>query len=501
VIRRLATSLCVAGALTAPAAQAAPPRAAASDLAPDRTFGGFELGSPGPVARTPSGDLVVVDAGPSPKLDRYSPDGAFLGSFTVNPPDRLRGPQDVAADDAGNVFVPDVGLLGFFVQVAVFDRDGRQTAEWDGSPAHPLFQPDGIGVRGSTVYVSEPGVDRIAMFTPWGGFLGSFGAGGSGAGQLSTPAGLDADDDGKVYVADSGNDRIEVFDASGAYVRQFGAGRLRAPARVTLDGGGHLDVSEFQSARGLRFRRDGTFLGTFGPAESGARLIGVAADGPDAVYATEKLQGVAHGQVTRYAPRAEASHVTAVNPVAATLHGIVRPGGVDTSYEFRWHRLGHGHWHGLGVHDAGNGATAVPVSARLPRLAAHREYVVRLRVDPAGRGPEISNDVTFTTHSAPPPTPGDLTVGAVTGLRPRSATLNADVTGHGGPSAVRARLTADGRDPRWLTLHSDAPLTATTRPFSRAVKVRAGTHYTFTVSLVNPAGGPVTSAVREFTTP
>jgi hypothetical protein len=60
-------------------------------------------------------------------------------------------------------------------------------------------------------------------------FSNSFGAAGSGPGQLSDPTGVAVDNSagpaaGDVYVADAGNHRIDQFDSSGAFIRAWGWG-------------------------------------------------------------------------------------------------------------------------------------------------------------------------------------------------------------------------------------------------------------------------------------
>ena len=52
--------------------------------------------------------------------------------------------------------------------------------------------------------------------------VASWGAYGSGDGELSLPNGIAVDAAGNTYVADTANHRIEVFDPSGAYASQWG---------------------------------------------------------------------------------------------------------------------------------------------------------------------------------------------------------------------------------------------------------------------------------------
>ena len=53
-------------------------------------------------------------------------------------------------------------------------------------------------------------------------FSSSFGSAGSGAGQLSEPAGVAVNEaSGDVYVVDKGDDRVERFSSTGAYLGEF----------------------------------------------------------------------------------------------------------------------------------------------------------------------------------------------------------------------------------------------------------------------------------------
>ncbi len=81
-----------------------------------------------------------------------------------------------------------------------------------------------IGPFNGDVYVVDRDNHRIQQFTSEGVFIRAFGSFGSGAGQLSSPHGIDIDSAGKLYVADRGNHRVVKFGESGGYERTWGKG-------------------------------------------------------------------------------------------------------------------------------------------------------------------------------------------------------------------------------------------------------------------------------------
>ncbi len=93
-----------------------------------------------------------------------------------------------------------------------------------GSGAGQLNEPrDAATSSDGDIYVADFRNHRIAIFSPTGSWLGSFGSLGSGPGQFNGPYGVDLDDQNNIYVADSNNSRVEEFDPTHAYVASFGS--------------------------------------------------------------------------------------------------------------------------------------------------------------------------------------------------------------------------------------------------------------------------------------
>jgi hypothetical protein len=495
-----ACSLTAAAAFAAvPAAQADPPPPALNDLVVESVITKAGSSDYTAVNRMPNGDLLAADD-INDVVDRYKADGTLVATYTgPGPGDDFNSPEDVATDADGNFYVADFQAG----RIVKFDSSGTFVDTFDGSdsPGHTLVRPGGVTVKGSTVYVSDVSESRIETFTLDGAFQNAFGSSGSGNGQLNRPFGMAADDAGDLYVADSVNNRIEVFNSDGSYQRQWGSagsnpGQLSLPTSVSLDDSGHAFVADSSNTRGQKFTTAGDFLAEFGPRDGATFLFGVSWDGAMGVYAAQSQ--FTSSTITHYAPRVEATQADAITSTGATLHGIVRPNGIATAYQFRWHRKGHGNWHALAPHSAA-GTGNILINDDVTGLAADRDYVFRVRAIPTGGDPEISNDVEFTTAAVPTPDAGDI--GAPFVLSSSSgAQISVPITGHGGPSTVRLAYQRDGGPGHLIGMTSNDPLTATTRRFATSFKVMSGAHYTYEIRLFNNAGGPVTKG-GEFTTP
>jgi len=109
-------------------------------------------------------------------------------------------------------------------RIQVFDREGRFLRQFgtEGSGPGELGRPMHLGIRGSTLYVSEYLNDRVQLFSFEGTPLSSVGSGGTGPGQFDAPSSATVDAEGRIYVADFYNQRIQVLSPEGELVRQFG---------------------------------------------------------------------------------------------------------------------------------------------------------------------------------------------------------------------------------------------------------------------------------------
>jgi sugar lactone lactonase YvrE len=166
----------------------------------------------------------VADTG-NHRIVKYQGYGQFVkewGTFGTGP-GQFDTPLSVATDASGNVYVADAGNH----RIQKFNSDGQFIKQWGGhgNLLGAFDAPSGLAIAGNFIYVVDQGNSRIQRFDLNGVFTGvSWGSGGSGEGQFSTPADIEVGPDGNVYVADSGNHRIQSFTPDGEFLRQWGSG-------------------------------------------------------------------------------------------------------------------------------------------------------------------------------------------------------------------------------------------------------------------------------------
>ncbi len=244
----------------------------------------------------------------------------------------LGGPQDIAVDASGNLFIADT-LINRICRVDA--KTGILTTvagdnlyygfSGDGGPAVKawLLTPKGIWVDATgNLYIADTYNNRIRKVDAATGIITtiagtgdrSFGGdnGPAIAAALNRPEKVARDSAGNVYVSDSGNNRIRRIDAAtqvittiagngqAAFGGDGGDARLaglNSPAQLAFDVAGNLFVSEAGNARIREITKAGTistvagsnakgYGGDGGPA-TGATLAdpsGVAVDGAGQIF-------------------------------------------------------------------------------------------------------------------------------------------------------------------------------------------------------------------------
>ncbi len=243
---------------------------------------------------------------------------------------RLFGPECVAVDAAGNIYIAD----SFNHRIRRVDTSGTITTfagtggefSGDRGPAilARLFYPRGVAVDDSdNLYIADTGNDQIHRVDASGTITtiagtGEFGYSGDGglalAAQLDFPYDVSADGAGNVYIADSFNHRIRRVDASGTITTIAGTGefgysgdggpafvaQVGQPEAVAFDSAGNLYIADTFNHRIRRVDLMGTittvagigegdFSGDGGPALA-AQLnapIGIAVDEVGNIYIAE----------------------------------------------------------------------------------------------------------------------------------------------------------------------------------------------------------------------
>ncbi len=161
------------------------------------------------------------------RVQKFSPDGKFLGGFSVQP-----HAGGLAVDADGVVYVAHWNSN----KVAAYSVTGTLIREWgqkgtgDGEfqlPGSIALGPDDL------LYVPDQGNSRVQKFTKEGKFIGKFGEHGKEPGQFGggQPAGgrfagpqfVAFDRRGHVYTTDAALDRIQKFSSDGQLLDHWGS--------------------------------------------------------------------------------------------------------------------------------------------------------------------------------------------------------------------------------------------------------------------------------------
>ncbi len=133
-----------------------------------------------------------------PCVHKFSPDGKFVASFTLEDLSQKVKQKESA--------VPAVDTDGNFALMIMPEKPDRQL----------YISAD----AGEHVYVLDQ--DTIYKMNSSGDVLLKFAERGSGPGQLYEANGMSLDNNGNVYVADTGNHRISKFSPDGRFLLSFG---------------------------------------------------------------------------------------------------------------------------------------------------------------------------------------------------------------------------------------------------------------------------------------
>jgi DNA-binding beta-propeller fold protein YncE len=206
---------------------------------------------PRAIAYAPKTDsFFVVDR--RARVQHIDRNGAFLNDWMM-PEQRYGKPTGISVGPDGNVYVADT----HYNQVAVYSPQGQplRTFGTYGTGDGQFIWPTDVAFddRGR-IFVSEYGDnDRIQVFDADGKYLFKFGSFGQADGQFSRPQSM-VIDDRTLYLADTANHRIAVFTTDGQFLRNMGSvgdgpGQFRFPYGLVMDAAGHLIVTEFGNNR------------------------------------------------------------------------------------------------------------------------------------------------------------------------------------------------------------------------------------------------------------
>jgi len=215
--------------------------------------------------------LVKLDANGTPQWTVGQP------GQNGNDNNHFAGPQDVAVDTQGRVYVTENWDVN---RVQIFNGDGTYYATLgagSGTGPNQFQSPEGITVDSTgMIYVADRDNHRVQIFNSARAYvatLGQTGVSGNDNSHFNRPIDIAVDGNGVIYVADEGNDRVQVFDSSRNYVRTIGGGGTGndfghfdgwGPHRLAVDAQNRLYVADSGNNRIQVFDAVGAYLTTIG---------------------------------------------------------------------------------------------------------------------------------------------------------------------------------------------------------------------------------------------
>jgi DNA-binding beta-propeller fold protein YncE len=163
---------------------------------------------PTDVAVSSQGLVYVADRG-NGRVQIFDSKGAFLNLLGKGGTSELiKRPRSVAVDRDGIIYVLDDKKK----TVTLFSPDGLPLKEYNERMRNVDFDgPVSLSVTPNELFVLDAGSQDVKVFSRNGIYARSFGTGGTGKGDFSSPVSIIACGNSTIAVADAGNGRIQEF--------------------------------------------------------------------------------------------------------------------------------------------------------------------------------------------------------------------------------------------------------------------------------------------------
>lgn len=202
---------------------------------------------------------------------------------------RFSGPNGIATDYLGNVYVADTGNA----KIQKYNNAGGFILEWNDNGGIVLVSPVGVAIVDDRVYVLDKSLESVIVYDFDGNYISSWGSHGSESGQFQLPFSIGAGID-VVYVVDTGNSRVQVFTLDGEYIKTIGndndtGTKLRIPVGIAVASDSTLFISDSGNNNIYHYSSDGVLLSVIDGQVGGVplRARGLAIDADDKLYVAD----------------------------------------------------------------------------------------------------------------------------------------------------------------------------------------------------------------------
>jgi streptogramin lyase len=268
-------------------AASAPPYAPALSVSPtDFTmalnFSGGGLNGPQGIAVDGAGSVWVANLGNN-SLTKLSSLGTVLSGQNGYSGNGLSSPTGIAIDQSGNVWVANGGG-----NVTEMSSVGVFLSGTTGYTAGGLNQPNAIAIDGSgNAWVANFGANSVTKLSNAGAAL-SPGLGYTG-GALNHPIGISIDGSGNAWVANQSGNSVTKLSPSGTALsgaNGYSGGGLSAPFGVAIDVNGNSWITNGNNGSVSEISNSGSILsgGSGFPGGGMAASEGIAIDGSSNVW-------------------------------------------------------------------------------------------------------------------------------------------------------------------------------------------------------------------------
>ena len=205
----------------------------------------------------------------SPNKFEYSHTIGFL----ANQGRGFNNPVDLAFDDYGLMYVlnragPEVGIRLPYKRITICNADEDYLGEFGagGQGDGDLWWPSSIAIsKDSRIFVADEALNRVTVFDMKGQFLNKWGEKGVQPGQFNRISYIAFDSEDNLLVSDSLNNRIQLFDKDGHIINVWGTagiegGCFNMPWGVCVDNVGSIYVSDWRNDRIQKFDSSGQFI-------------------------------------------------------------------------------------------------------------------------------------------------------------------------------------------------------------------------------------------------